>query len=146
MSYCAWEPIESGVAGELCSGLDGAVVSFVGVVRRDRHGARTVDAIEYDAYIEMAERQIGQLVAQARARWPLGGVRIRHRIGTVPAGQISVVVAVTAGHRAEAYAASRMLIEGIKQQVPIWKREVYDDGTSRWGGCAAVAAGDHAHV
>lgn len=110
----------------------GAVVTFVGIVRADREGGRTVKALSYEAYVEMAECQIDRLVAEVQARWPLEAVQIQHRLGFVEVGQIGVVIVVAAQHRAEAYAASRFLMEGIKHQVPIWKREFYSDGTSRW--------------
>ncbi len=130
----------------------GALVMFVGVVRGDRRGTRRVQALRYEAYPEMAEAQIDQLVVEAKARWMLDEVRILHRLGRVDIGQISVVVMVTAQHRDEAYAASRFLIEQIKHRVPIWKREQYHDGTSEWVSCREGASstlepGDlHAHV
>ena len=110
----------------------GAIVSFSGVVRADCHNGRTVIAIEYDAYRQMAERQIQHLVAEAQVCWPLEAIQIQHRVGRVDAGQLSVAIVVASGHRADAYAASIFLLEGIKHQVPIWKRECYDDGTSQW--------------
>ena len=116
----------------------GAVVAFTGLVRADRQGSRIVTALDYEAYIPMAERQIQRLVDQAQARWSLEAVYIQHRIGLVETGQISVVVIVAASHRAEAYAASQFLIEGIKHEVPMWKHECYDD--------AAAMEDLHAHV
>lgn len=113
----------------------GAVVTFAGVVRPDQHGSRQVTALFYEAYVEMAERCIDRLISDAQARWLLQAVKIEHRLGLVEVDQISVVVAVVAHHRAQAYAASQFLIERIKHDVPIWKREQYDDGTSRWVTC-----------
>ena len=110
----------------------GAVVTFVGVVRMDRVGRQTVRALSYDAYPEMAELLIQRLVNEATARWSLEGIAVQHRLGLVEAGRLSVAVVVAAPHRAQAYAASRFLIERIKRDVPIWKREHYDDGTSQW--------------
>jgi len=131
----------------------GAVVTFVGVVRADRHEHRAVQALFYEAYREMAEPLIRQLVDEAAARWSLNGVQIQHRLGLVEAGQISVLVVVSAQHRAQAYAASQFLIERIKDDVPIWKREQYDDGTSQWAACtpelldvADPLGAEHAHV
>lgn len=112
--------------------LPGAFLTFLGVVRADRSGARSVQALHYEAYPQMAEAQIDRLVAEAKARWALDEARVLHRLGRVDVGEISVVVMVTAQHRDEAYAASRFLIEQIKHEVPIWKREQYDDGTSEW--------------
>ena len=131
----------------------GAAVTFVGVVRADRVWGRAVRALCYDAYPEMAERLIQHLVDEANARWSLDGVRVRHRIGLVEVGQISVVVVVAAQHRAQAYAASQFLIERIKHDAPVWKRAHYDDGTSRWMtdapellDVAGPSGADHAHL
>ena len=130
----------------------GAVVTFVGVVRADQDGRRVVRALFYEAYPEMAEPLIHRLVNDARARWALEGVQIQHRLGPVEVGHISVVVVVAAQHRAHAYAASQFLIERIKHDVPIWKREQYDDGTCQWiAGApelldvADPSGADHAH-
>ena len=131
----------------------GAVVSFVGVVRADWHGSRRVRALFYEAYAEMAERQIQRLIDGAKARWWLAAVEVQHRLGLIEAGQISLVVMTASLHRAEAYAASQVLIEQIKQEVPIWKRELYDDGTAQWVACAPLSftiadplGAVHAHV
>ena len=110
----------------------GALVTFVGMVRGDWQGSRQVRALFYDAYAEMAERQVERLVAEARARWSLEAAVVQHRLGVVEVGGISVIVVVAAQHRAEAYAASQFLLERIKHEVPIWKREQYDDGVSQW--------------
>ena len=131
----------------------GAVVTFVGVVRADQDGRHVVRTLFYDAYPEMAERLIQRLVSEANARWSLGGVAVWHRLGLVEVGQIGVAVVVAAKHRAQAYAASQFLIERIKHDVPIWKREHYDDGTSQWMidapvllDVADLSVADHAHV
>ena len=123
-------------------GASGALVTFVGIVRADACAgagkSRRVRALDYEAHREMAERQLERLVDAAKQHWPLDMVRIQHRLGIVGAGEAGVVVAVAAPHRAEAYAASQFLIERLKRDVPIWKRELYDDGTSRWVGHADV--------
>ncbi|MDP3723703.1 MAG: molybdenum cofactor biosynthesis protein MoaE [Candidatus Omnitrophota bacterium] len=110
----------------------GAVVTFVGVVRADQDGRRAVRALCYETYPEMAEPLIHRLADDAKARWSLDGVQIQHRLGLVEVGHISVVIVVAAQHRAEAHAASQHLIERIKQDVPIWKQELFEDGTSQW--------------
>ena len=114
----------------------------MGIVRADACAgagkSRRVRALDYEAHREMAERQLERLVDAAKQHWPLDMVRIQHRLGIVGAGEAGVVVAVAAPHRAEAYAASQFLIERLKRDVPIWKRELYDDGTSRWVGHADV--------
>lgn len=131
----------------------GAIVTFVGVVRADRDGLRTVGALCYEAYPEMAEPLLHRLVNEASTRWSLSRVDVQHRLGSVAVGEISVVVVVAAGHRAHAYAASQFLMERIKRDLPMWKREQYNDGTSQWtmGTPTALALGDpsgveHAHV
>jgi len=113
----------------------GAVVTFVGVVRPDHDGQRTVQALFYEAYPGMAEHLLGRLVGQARARWSLDAVQIQHRLGLVEVGQMSVVIVVAAQHREQVFAASQFLLEGIKHDVPIWKHQLYDDGTAEWVVC-----------
>ena len=137
MSAChlTTQPIGSDVAANDASG---ALVTFVGIVRADTCASRRVRALDYEAHREMAERQLERLVDAAKRRWPLDAVRIQHRLGIVEAGEASVVVAVAAPHRAEAYAASQFLIERLKRDVQIWKRELHDDGTSHWVGHADV--------
>ena len=141
MSYLTAAPIDREDLVRLeteALGCAGAVVTFAGLVRADRQDGRTVTALNYEAYVPMAERQIRHLIAQTRARWSLEAVSVRHRVGLVEAGQISLVVVVAAPHRAEAYAASQFLIERIKHEVPIWKHECYDD--------ADAVEDFHAHV
>ena len=129
----AWERIAA--LGRAMSQACGAVVTFTGVVRPDHDGARTVASLDYEAYDAMAERELDRLVLDAQARWPLTAVSLEHRIGAVEVGQISVAVVVAAPHRADAYAASRFLMDELKRVVPIWKRTRYDDGTSAWASC-----------
>ncbi len=144
----AWERVAAlgrGTTPRAC----GAVVTFVGVVRPDDDGGRTVVALDYEAYDAMAEDQIDRLVTEAQDRWPLDAVELEHRVGPVEVGQISVVIVVAAQHRADAYAASMFLMDEIKRVVPIWKHTRYDDGTSEWAMCASAMdplGAMHAHV
>jgi molybdopterin synthase catalytic subunit len=94
----------------------GAVVTFLGVTRE-------VAELEYEAYAEMAERQMAEIVARAIERHGLCAAAVEHRVGTVPLSEASVAIAVSAPHRAEAYAGSREIIDEIKAKVPIWKKE-----------------------
>ena len=110
---------------------DGAVLLFVGTVR-DRNDGRAVGHLEYESYEAMAERTLELIVAEARARWDVGEVRVAHRIGRLEIGEASVVIAVASPHRDAAYEASRYVIEELKKRVPIWKREGYLDGPSEW--------------
>ncbi len=104
----------------------GAVCTFVGTTR-DHHDGRQVEQLDYEAYQPMAERELWALVAAARERWELGSVALEHRLGTVPIGEASVVIAVSAAHRKAAFAACEYLIDRLKEVVPIWKRESYRD-------------------
>lgn len=98
----------------------GALVTFSGIVRATE-GNRQIPRLDYEHYPAMAEKQMGALIAEARGRWPLRRVALLHRIGPVAVAEPSVIVAVSAGHRAEAFAAARFLIDELKKRVPIWK-------------------------
>jgi molybdopterin synthase catalytic subunit len=105
----------------------GAVVVFVGTTRNENAGRR-VRRLEYEAFASMATKEMRALAAQARRRWPLRKVAMAHRIGVVPVGQASVAIAVSSGHRGEAFEACRWLIDRLKEIVPIWKKEHYRGG------------------
>jgi molybdopterin synthase catalytic subunit len=105
----------------------GAVVTFVGTTRNANEGRRVV-RLEYEAYGRMATREMETLAATATRRWRLKKVAMVHRIGVVPVGEASVAIAVSAGHRPEAFAACQWLIDRLKEIVPIWKREHFRGG------------------
>jgi molybdopterin synthase catalytic subunit len=109
----------------------GAVVLFLGTTREMTDGRRTV-SLDYEAYDEMAEKQLGELEAEARCRWPLVECIIVHRLGQVPLAEASVAIVVSTPHRADAFAAGQWLIDTLKRDVPIWKQEHWADGTSEW--------------
>ncbi len=109
----------------------GAVVLFVGMTRR-MTGERETVSLEYEAYHEMAIRQIERLANDARAKWPLLTCSIVHRIGSVPIGQTSIAVAVGSAHRADAFAAAGWIMDTLKREVPIWKKEIWADGKCEW--------------
>ena len=109
----------------------GAVVLFLGTTREITSGRRT-DSLDYECYPEMAERKLAELEAEARRRWPIVECQIVHRLGHLNLGEASVAVAISTPHRAEAFEAGRWLIDTIKQEVPIWKRENWSDGTTEW--------------
>lgn len=111
---------------------DGAVILFRGVARRFSRG-RDVVHLEYEAYPEMAEKVMAQIGDEMRSRWPITNVAIVHRTGVLEIGQASVVIAVSAPHRGEAFAATQYAIDRLKEIVPIWKKEVWSDG-SQWIG------------
>ncbi|MFC4600465.1 molybdenum cofactor biosynthesis protein MoaE [Cohnella hongkongensis] len=126
-------PLDVGRTLSLVSHPDhGAAIAFVGTTREWTAGKRTV-TLEYEAYAPMAEASLASIGDEIAARWPGSLAAISHRIGTVGIGEISVVIAVSSAHRADAYEASRYAIERLKQVVPIWKKEVYEDGTE-WKG------------
>jgi molybdopterin synthase catalytic subunit len=108
----------------------GGITSFVGTVR-DHHEGREVRRLEYQAYAPMAEAECGRIVAETERRWPVR-VALRHRVGRLEIGEAAVVIAVAGAHRDEAFAACRHVIEEVKRRVPIWKRELYADGTEQW--------------
>jgi molybdopterin synthase catalytic subunit len=109
---------------------DGAVTLFVGVVRNANRG-REVLRLEYEAYEEMALPLMEGIAAETARRFPVTDVRLVHRLGRLEIGEASVAVAVASPHRAEAFAACRFAIDTLKAQVPIWKKELYADG-SEW--------------
>jgi len=110
---------------------DGAVALFVGTVR-DHHRGRAVDFLEYQAYDEMAEREMSAIETEAERRFEIGRVAIIHRRGRLEIGEVSVAVAVAAPHRAAAIEACRFAIDRLKRTVPIWKKEHFGDGSVEW--------------
>jgi molybdopterin converting factor subunit 1 len=102
----------------------GAIVTFQGVTRR-------VEKLHYEAYVEMAEERLAQIAQAAVDRHALCAAAVEHRVGEVPLTEPSVIVAVSAPHRAEAFAAAREVIDRVKAEAPIWKKEV-ERGEERW--------------
>lgn len=98
----------------------GALVTFSGIVR-EKEGEATLTHLHYEHYERMAEKEIAKLFESAREKWPVHRLAIFHRTGLVAVGEASVIVAVSAGHRAEAFEAARFLIDELKKSVPIWK-------------------------
>jgi molybdopterin synthase catalytic subunit len=109
----------------------GAVCSFLGTVR-EMTGDRRTASLDYEAYPDMALKKMGELEAEARRRWPIIEAALVHRVGHLDLGEISVVVAVSCPHRHQAFEACRWLIDSLKEVVPIWKKEVWADGTEEW--------------
>lgn len=109
----------------------GGYVSFEGWVR-DHHNGKAVDKLIYSAYAAMAEKEGEKIVARALAEFEIEAARCIHRVGELQVGELAVWVGVSAGHRGTAFRACRFIIDEIKQVVPIWKHEFYQDGTAEW--------------
>ena len=109
----------------------GGVVVFLGTVR-DLTGERVTVALDYEAYAGMAEKKMAEIEADTRSRWPIGELVLVHRLGRLEVGDISVAVAVSCPHRADAFEACRHAIDRLKELVPIWKKENWADGSTEW--------------
>lgn len=109
----------------------GAVVSFLGTVREFTRGIQT-QFLEYEAYDEMAIASLRELEQEVRQRFPVIDVAMAHRTGRLELGDVSVAIAVSTPHRAQAFEAARWLIDTLKERVPIWKKEHYSDGREEW--------------
>src|ERR1700731_2882086 len=122
------EPIDVyAVSARLKRPADGAAVIFEGVVRDNTRGRRTL-YLDYEAYEEMALKQMDALAEQALQQFPIRDIAIMHRLGRLEIGETSVLIAVASAHRAAAFDACRWLIDTLKRTVPIWKKEYFEDG------------------
>ena len=125
-------PIDlANLLAEVAAHSNGATVLFTGNVR-DVNDDRAVSGIDYQAYVGMAEDELGRIVAEASARFDTIDVVAEHRIGTLMLGDVSVAVAAAHARRSGAFDAARYVIEQIKVRLPIWKLEHYVDGTREW--------------
>ncbi len=118
-----FEACTRGVMQPACGGID----VFIGTVRDATKGRRVL-RLEFEAYEPMALREMRKIVEEAASRWPLHAVALHHRTGVLLPGEIAVVIAVAAAHRDAAFAACRFVIDTLKETVPIWKKEVFEDG------------------
>ena len=116
---------------EVGSASTGALNIFVGTTRNQSHD-RSVVSLEYEAYLPMALKKMEEIERDARGLWPIQNVLVVHRVGKVEIGEASVLIAVSAAHRDEAFKACRYIIDRLKDRVPIWKKEFFADGTSEW--------------
>jgi molybdopterin synthase catalytic subunit len=111
----------------------GGIAVFLGATRAETSAqGQTLLALDYEAYPEMAAAQLANLAGRARERWPVIKLALLHRTGRVALGEPSVLIAVSTPHRAEAFEACRWLIDTLKAEVAIWKKEVWDDGSGTW--------------
>lgn len=109
----------------------GAIVLFSGEVR-NHHEGQSVDFLEYEAHVEMASKAIFEIIKQAKQKWPLHYVHAQHRIGKVAISESAVVVVTSSAHRDAAYEANRYIIDRIKAEAPIWKKEFFSEGNGVW--------------
>jgi molybdopterin synthase catalytic subunit len=109
------------------AGADGAVTSFVGLVRQNNLG-RAVAFLEYEAYEPLAVRGLQRIVDEVKTSWPNAKLAVHHRIGRLALGEASIVIVAASPHRGDAFSACRYTIERVKQIVPIWKHEHFDGG------------------
>lgn len=121
------------VTSQMRQETNGAVVTFLGTTRNNSQGKRVL-TLEYEAFEEMALKKMGEIRKEIQGEFSIEDIAICHRIGSVPIGQISLVVAVASPHRKEAFLACHKTVDRVKEIVPIWKKEVFEDG-SRWVAC-----------
>lgn len=125
------DPIDLANARSVGSSASGALVTFAGMVRAATDD-RSVSSLEYEAYSEMADRTLRQIADEALARWEIEAIHMVHRVGELEVGEVSVLVAVAAPHRGAAFDACEFCIDALKERAPIWKKERFEDGDSRW--------------
>ncbi len=126
------DPIDpAAVLASVGSDEDGASLLFTGVVRNHNQG-RTVGGVRYDAYEEMAAQVLSQIVEEAVQLVGTDRIVAVHRVGELTVGEVSVAIAVSSPHRAEAFEASRFIIEEIKKRLPVWKKERYEGDVEEW--------------
>ena len=121
------------VTSQVRKDTNGAVVTFLGTTRNNFEGKRVI-TLEYEAFEEMALKKLEEIRQELISEFGIEDMAISHRIGRVDIGQISLVVAVASPHRKEAFLACHKAVDRLKETVPIWKKEVYEDG-SRWVAC-----------
>jgi molybdopterin synthase catalytic subunit len=133
MTYLTDDPIDPHALVErVMRHSDGAYVLFEGVVR-NHHEGKAVESIFYDAYRPMAEKEIAAIVREIEAQFPDVALTVVHRLGQLVVGESSIAIVAASPHRAEAFGACRMVIDRIKETVPIWKKERGPDG-EEWVG------------
>ena len=122
------------IVAEVSHAGAGGVVTFLGLVRDENEG-RAVTLLEYEAYGIMAEAELARIMDEIRAEMPGVRVAATHRVGALRVGDAAVACAASAAHRGAAFDACRELIDRIKARLPIWKRQVFTDGTDEWVNC-----------
>ena len=146
MIEITFEPLQpEAITASVKSSSNGAVVTFLGTTR-DASEGRNVLHLEYEAYRPMADKKLAEIAQEVRQRWGIEDVTIAHRLGRLEVGEISLVVAVASPHRKEAFAACQHAVDRIKQTVPIWKKEYFEDGEVWVESPEDVAAREAAHA
>src|SRR5712691_5026591 len=146
MTHFTREPLSlERLVAEVASPACGGTCAFLGTVR-DGPAEGGVTAIEYSAYEAMVEAEFERLLADAAGRWPEARIAVRHRLGTIPVGQASIAIVAAAPHRVQAFEACRYVIEGVKQRIPVWKKELRVDGSEVWVDPAGHPTAKPSHV
>ena len=123
----------AGAVAFVSDGRAGGIDVFLGTTRAEVSGdGRELVALDYEAYEEMAGSQLRDLARRAREQWPVVKLALHHRVGRVAIGEPSVVIAVSTPHRAQAFEACRWLIDALKKDVAVWKKEVWAVGSGTW--------------
>lgn len=139
------QPIDPVAArAALLDPVAGGYAGYEGWVR-DFNEGRPVSALYYEAYASMAEREMGRIIDEAKARFEIRDAECIHRVGQLAVGDIAIWIGATAVHRGPAFDACRYIIDEVKLRAPIWKKETYADGTEAWVNCPACAAAAHGH-
>ncbi len=122
------DPLDTDKIVSLVSREDlGGINVFIGVVRDQTKGKKVL-RLEYEAYEPMAVAEMAKIADKVVEKWPQAAIAIHHRVGTLQIGAAAVVIAVATPHRDQAFAACKFAIDTLKQQVPIWKKEIFEDG------------------
>ena len=138
MIHITSDPLEPNSVTEIVrNNSNGAVITFLGTTRDSTDG-KNVNYLEYEAYQPMAQNMIQQILDEVKERWEIEDLAISHRLGKVEIGEISMVVAISSPHRKQAFEAGQYSIDRIKEIVPIWKKEFFDNG-EEWVGSETQA-------
>lgn len=131
--------VAEALAREVAGPGNGAIALFIGTVRSSNEG-KPVTGIEYSSYREMAEEEMTAILGEAIRNHAFASAVVEHRIGTLEVGEASIGVAVSSPHRRAALDALDYIVEEVKRRAPVWKLELYEDGTREWVGAGAAVA------
>ena len=111
----------------------GAILQFVGVVRNNTNSPKPVKGLAYEAHEVLANEKINEILEEAIQKFNLKKANCVHRIGELVVGEVAIVVTTSGGHREEVYEANRYIVDRVKYEAPVWKKELFEDGTTQWG-------------